>query len=231
MPISRGTQATPSVGAQIHLKFKAFSGGDAYASEAADAVGLARIMIRQILSKVSGGPMNLTVNQLQVLDYYFVCGGTPISSGDFTVIRTTLQMTSNGLFGTGLNLKVTMAGDAMGYVNKHDSRFGISDKLRAKFGKSKSGWTPGVDIRDNNVRTHRGDIHLDSDRLDTGPELSAKTVIHEATHKFASTADFGTKGYTNDDDGLFRAAGLTHAEALNNAESYARFVMMAFLFP
>src|SRR5690606_23501550 len=46
-----------------------------------------------------------------------------------------------------------------------------------------------------------------------------------------STADFAEKGYTDDDTGAFRAPGLTPAEAPNNAESYARFVMMTFLFP
>lgn len=120
---------------------------------------------------------------------------------------------------------------AWGYVNKHDNRFGVADKLRSRFGSAKSGWTPGVDVRDSNKLTHRGAIHLDTARLDTGPELSAKTLIHEATHKFASCADFGEKGYTYDEDGTFRAPGLTHAEALNNAESYARFVVMSFLFP
>lgn len=230
MPVWRGTEAIPSVGPGIHLKYKALGGGDGYANEAAEAVGLARIMLRQILSQMQGGPTNLTIGQLQIYDYYFVAGGAPPSGTDFDIIRTTLTLTSNGLFGTGLNLKVTMAGSAMGYVNKHDSRWGLAEKLRSKFGKPKKGWTQGVDFA-SGTKTHRGDIHLDSDRLDTGPELSAKTVIHEATHKFASTCDFGTKGYTDDDTSEFRAPGLTHTEALNNAESYARFVMMSFLFP
>jgi hypothetical protein len=231
MPIWRGTGAMPTVGPQIHLKYKMFGGGDSYAGEATEAVGLARMMIREILSRMKGGPMNLTVGQLAAYDYYFVCGGAPPATGDFDAIRTTLTATSNGLFGGGLNLKVTMAGSANGYVNKHDSRFGIGDKIRSRVGGPKERWTPGVDFRDHNRPTHRGDIHLDSDRIDEGPELAAKTVIHEATHKFSSTADFGDKGYTDSTTGLFDAPGLTHAEALNNAESYARFVMMGFLFP
>jgi len=73
-------------------------------------------------------------------------------------------------------------------------------------------------------RTVWGDIHLKATVLTGDRKTALVAFIHEASHKFASTADFGDKGYTRDSDGMFKEAGLTKAEALNNAESYARFV-------
>lgn len=230
MPVWRGSSAVPSVGPEIHLKYAFLGLSKEHKQGAVEALGLARIMLREILSVVNKGSTALTENQRAIMDYYFVFGGDPPSTNDFKVIQATLTMTANGLMGEKLNLKITEGGDAYGYVNKHDSRFGLKEKLRSGLGLKKSRWTPGIDYRSGTL-TRRGDIHLDTDRLETGPELSAKTIIHEATHKFASTADFGEKGYTDDDTGAFRAPGLKHAEALNNAESYARFVMMSFLFP
>lgn len=219
MSIWRGKSAVPSVGPDIHIKYK-FLGGldDQYMDTATEAIGLARLMMRQVTSVMSGGVFALSVDQLQYFDYYFVCGGNPPSNSDFIIVQQTLLAINNGLFSQGLGIKVTNQGDSMGYVNLHTGK------------KTKKDWVAGRSMRTGNL-VQRGNIHVDSNRLDTGPELSAKTVIHEASHRFASTGDFGEKGYTYDDSGLFRDVGLTHAEALNNAESYARFVMMSFLFP
>jgi hypothetical protein len=227
MPIWRGTEAVPTVGPEFHLKYTSLGGGDSYKQDVSEAPGLAHMMLRQIMSVTNNGPMGLTVNQLAIMDYYFVFGGAPPSTADFNVIHQVLNLTVNGLMGGGLNIKVTMSGAANGYVNPHHGGLRLKAKVRAKIGP-KARWTPGVF---SGLAVNRDDIHLDSDRLDNGTELAAKTVIHEASHKFASTADFGNRGYTKDDDGTFKAAGLTHAEAFNNADSYARFVMMSFLYP
>ena len=53
---------------------------------------------------------------------------------------------------------------------------------------------------------------------------NASLFVHESTHKFASTADFGDKGYTTD-QGSYREDGLTKEQALMNAESYSRFAV------
>lgn len=229
MAIWRGSDAMPSVGPQVHLKFKLLGGGQDYADSASEAIGLARIMMRYILTKLNKGAMALTVNQLQVLDYYFVLGGNPPAPGDIGIIRQTLQLTSNGLFSNDLNVKVkTGGGGTVGYANMHDSRFGLMDKIRTKTG-AKSRWTPGYDIEAGNRKTHFGDIHLSDSAMDRGPEYAAMTLIHEATHKFASTGDYAyTSAATNF---LYVAPLPTHAEALNNADSYSCCVMMAYLFP
>lgn len=71
----------------------------------------------------------------------------------------------------------------------------------------------------------KGDIHMGSSIVKNGTQLeNAVLFLHEATHKYAGTADFGEKGYTTD-KGYYREAGLTPAQALNNADTYARFVM------
>ncbi|MHB1304693.1 MAG: hypothetical protein ACYCZB_14650 [Acidiphilium sp.] len=234
MTIWRGKTAMPSVGPQFHVSYKAFGGGPDYSADVAQSMGLARIMIREILRLLKGGFESLTLDQKQVFDYYFCMNGEPTST-DVTIVRETLTLIANGLNGQDLNVKVSSGNDGtIGYVNRRTSQVGSVKKL---FGKKAS--TPGTvlakddggNLAGGSGKAFRGDIHIGRSRLDTGPELSAKTIIHEASHKFASTADFGEKGYTYDDDGLFREPGLTHAEALNNAESYARFVMMAFLFP
>ena len=74
-------------------------------------------------------------------------------------------------------------------------------------GKIKNYWTVGT--RNGNPIA-RGAIHVDSTRFDTTNELSAKTIIHEASHKFASTADFGHKGYTRDETAAVLNANGSH---------------------
>lgn len=217
MAIWRGSSAVPSVGPAIHLKYKFLGGLDgAYLDQAKSGVALARTMIRTMNGLVQTGYKSLASNQRDVMDYYFVLKGIPPTAPEYATLQQVLQLTCTGLMGKDLSIKVTNKGDAMGYVNLH------------RGGRSKGRWTAGTS-RGEAVK--RGDIHLDSDRLDTGTEDSAKTIIHEATHKFASAADYGKSGYTNDEDGSFRADGLTREQALNNAESYARFVMMAYLYP
>lgn len=52
-----------------------------------------------------------------------------------------------------------------------------------------------------------------------------KDMIHEATHAYAKTDDHGESGYL-DKEGNYRAPGMTHPEAINNADSYAGFVLL-----
>jgi hypothetical protein len=128
-------------------------------------------------------------------------------------------------FGGSLNLKVTVEGSAYGYVNKHDDRFGFLEKIRSKTG-GKSSWNSGVDMRAQGGPrgTKRGDIHLDSDVIDKGPMFAALTLIHEGTHTFASTGDYC---YVDEDNGQYEGP-ITKGEALNNADSYAYFVVGCF---
>ena len=73
---------------------------------------------------------------------------------------------------------------------------------------------------------HQGDIHLAK-----GPilakklDLVAMTYIHEASHKFAQTKDHGGRGYLASRNLEYAEPGLTWSEALDNADSYAGYVI------
>jgi hypothetical protein len=84
------------------------------------------------------------------------------------------------------------------------------------------------------IATSKGNIHIDSTALGNLND-AATIIVHEATHKFASTLDFGRKGYTAVGSDLFVATDengfdytpethLQADEAINNADSYAVFV-------
>ncbi len=66
-----------------------------------------------------------------------------------------------------------------------------------------------------------GRIHIDFKLLFNTPH-SAWTLVHEASHKFAKTAD---KSYFNQDQNRFYK-NISVAQALKNADSYAVFAMM-----
>jgi hypothetical protein len=77
---------------------------------------------------------------------------------------------------------------------------------------------------------HIGHIHVSRDKVQTGPAYAMMTYIHEATHRYAGTVDYGDSGYfflTNyitTGKVKWREPGLTAAQALTNADSYALFV-------
>ena len=75
-----------------------------------------------------------------------------------------------------------------------------------------------------------GHIHISRDKVQNSPAYAMVTYIHEATHRYAGTVDYGDKGYFFLTDYIttgnvqWRDPGLTAAEALTNADSYALFV-------
>ena len=145
---------------------------------------------------------------------YFKCAPGGPDQNDVNTVLKKLELVMNGI-NTKINLKVAADDDAYGYVG---FRGGIKGVMRGVFSK-----------RHNNIGTRggkmvsRGDIHLDRDVLDD-EGLAIITFIHEATHKYASTADHGGySGYLANDGVAFEAPGLTRTQALNNADSYAWF--------
>lgn len=72
----------------------------------------------------------------------------------------------------------------------------------------------------------RGDIHINSGVLAGRSNLTnAVTFVHESSHKFADTADFGFKGYVCNKTGNYYEDGLTHDQALMNADSFANLIV------
>jgi hypothetical protein len=72
-----------------------------------------------------------------------------------------------------------------------------------------------------------GPIHLDSD-IFADPDRATFIFLHEAFHRYGVLDDHDERGYSlvkgKKDILWYREPGLTKAEALNNAESYARVV-------
>jgi len=66
-------------------------------------------------------------------------------------------------------------------------------------------------------------IHVSKKSILADAERGIKIIIHEASHKYANTEDYDVRGYRLVDDRDWVADGLTKAEALNNADSYAHF--------
>ncbi|WP_291295786.1 hypothetical protein [Elioraea sp.] len=215
------SNSAPSGDPAIHVKYSGLWLSSDRKDQATDAVSRARYMVTYVAAVVSSLPSAQASGAVQDYgEYYFQTGGG-LGQAELDIIRPVLVLIQNGLT-QATNVKVISGRDGTaGYVNPHASL----KKMR---------WTTGTKMRDRkgNLVTqrtvHRGDIHISARRLRQGIWLAAKTIIHEASHKFASTADFGKRGYTDDDSGLFWAAGLTADEALNNAESYARFVLHVF---
>ncbi|MBX9663190.1 hypothetical protein [Novosphingobium sp.] len=71
----------------------------------------------------------------------------------------------------------------------------------------------------------KGDIHVKRDYIMNNRFQAVRTFIHEATHRFASTEDFGEQGYMWSDGSDFREPGITADQCLRNADSYAYFCM------
>jgi hypothetical protein len=104
----------------------------------------------------------------------------------------------------------------LGYVNYHTGTTGV---LRGVFSPRHT-----LGTQDGN-RVSRGDIHRDRDTL-SDADMRVRTFIHEASHKYASTADHGESGYLNDSFTAFKETGMTTDQALNNADSYACFCLI-----
>lgn len=67
-----------------------------------------------------------------------------------------------------------------------------------------------------------GDLNVSDHLLFGAQKIGLVTFIHEASHRYANTEDFGPEGIS--EDGVtFQQPGLTAAQALMNAESYGWF--------
>jgi hypothetical protein len=77
----------------------------------------------------------------------------------------------------------------------------------------------------NGPKGSKGDIHVTRNYIMNNRFQAVRTFIHEATHRFANTDDFGEQGYMFADGSDFRQPGITAEQCLNNADSYAYFCM------
>ncbi len=179
---------------------------------AAGVVSGARTVLQAVIAWLSWPSGDAKVRRNRYMARYFLCDSARPDMGDVNTVLKTHELVTNGI-NTNFNLKVALDDDAHGYVG---FRTGFKGVMRGVFSSRHN-------LGKRNGKTvSRGDIHLDRDALDDRG-LAIITLIHEASHKYASTADFGDSGYLEDDGVDFEAAGLTNAQALRNADSYAWF--------
>lgn len=161
------------------------------------------------------GALMATETNDRLLDHYF---GPKLDALDYNIILTTMLDTRRGLLdnsGTNrltiYNKNTTRNGFVRTYsannnynadrpiVNSHNFKNKIAGQLKPK---------------------RKGHIHLN---LNRGSSLAmARTLLHEATHRFSGTADFSY---------LWDAAkfnGLSKAEKINNADSYAHYAVSVY---
>ena len=218
--LSGGNLKIPE-GGRVHVQYSygAFfkSGGDVRGG-LADAVNEGRQALDETITYMQQKGTNGLESTFRRLSFrYLKTDFTGLSQQEFDTILSVLKLTHTGINNSNLSIKVfNKRGATRGYVRNY-----FNDTA------SKSHHTPGKhNPGDGSLQdAFKGDIHMSVGGITAKPLIAAKIFVHEATHKFANTADFGEKGYTSDDTAAFRDTGLTREQALMNAESYGRFAV------
>jgi hypothetical protein len=210
-------------------------------AELKDAIIAAKKMVNHVVTRLKAhDALEEYVNELAF--FYFKTDKTGPSKGEFDTIKDVLVKVQSGLQMEAITTIKTFTNATRidkGYVNPHGT-------WRPK----KQQWIPGVLSNDQVTPVYRGAIHLNERELQGmtfnpsklsrynvyGRHRAARTLIHEASHKWASTADFGERGYVSEETWDFREGGqdekdplkvsISKPEALRNADSYAWFVFM-----
>jgi hypothetical protein len=155
--------------------------------------------VRQTIALRMSGGTKAKQKLDQAMQTYFKCDNT-------LKVMATLELVQNGMKG-GYSLKTS------------NTSFSRSVNF---FGDKPD----EVDLTEGYVRGRNiGDIHVTRDYIMTNRFQAVRTLIHEASHKFADTVDFDEMGYIEDDGSDFREQGITAEQCLRNADSYAYFCM------
>ena len=164
----------------------------------------------------------LPANFENLADYCFWPGNIePLRTNRLATVRANVQRIRVGLTSAGLQIvdsNPNRGGAASGYV-----RTTVGEALR-----------PGTDPATE--KPFVGRIHVRFATVNTGntpvnQQMAAFTIVHEASHRFCGTRDWGYNG--GGSAGYFALLALGPAaiphlatdQALNNADSYAEFVM------
>ncbi len=149
-------------------------------------------------------------NERQQAAKYFVTAATGPKADQWAIIKSKLQLTYGGL-STDVTFKMGVHGqNAYGYVGVDKVAAGTANSF--------------VDSDGDNITFGDHAVHLSKKKMLKDKEIGVITVIHECTHKFANTDDYGDSGYRHNDDSGWWEPGMTTQQALNNADSYAWFV-------
>ena len=204
------TVVQPNVGPSVRI-VKPFSGLSAQQKDSAvSVIDLARTALSNVNWQIQHGLGNLSPYQLEYLRYYFKLDAAADPYHATWHIGQRLSAIEQGLYGEDLKIKLTDVGYA--YVNRY------SNYSQAK--KNRNG---------NDAAGYWGHTHIPKADLDPNTIWSgAAKLLHEEAHRNAFVDDHGQRGYVSTNGASFVQPGLTHEEAMNNADSYAQFVMAAY---
>lgn len=189
------------------------AGWDAYMGLAKHAIGDSRKLLVNTLSALDSKPSRTVVRYAH---RYFLTGADRLDAKDLATIKSVILLTKNGMLGSNMAMKI--AAEDPDYNGK------VMYRLNAdQSGPKESTKAYHNDVLDRgDGRTWRiGAVHVTGERLEMG-RLGVKTLVHEATHKYAGTEDYC---YFKDDGETPRSEFTSKKRALQNADSYAWFVL------
>jgi hypothetical protein len=141
---------------------------------------------------------------------YFLTGKDKISDPDLATISDTVTKIWAGLSGEKGDVTLKVGTEA-----------GVHGLVKRKAKPDTWAYHNRMDFADGVQDRRVGAIHVSANRMAQG-RLGVKTLIHEASHKYAGTIDYR---YFNDDSKTPRGAFDDKARALVNADSYGWFIL------
>jgi hypothetical protein len=205
----KGVQGSTTILAENQAGFDNWAGMAANA--VADAIKLLERVDAQLHNKKPSDKV------VKYASRYFLTDAKSISEADLDIIKTVITKTRNGLSGN-VTLKVGVEkGGTRGYVT--------GKRQNGAARPATQGFHNVAASMDDGREWRQGAIHVSGARFED-ERLGVKTLIHEATHKYAGTIDYV---YMHDDGTGSRgdpsATFDNKTKALMNADSYAWFVL------
>ncbi|PZN92803.1 MAG: hypothetical protein DCF31_14830 [Alphaproteobacteria bacterium] len=208
-------------GKSVNIAHTKLSGplSDSAIGNAGAVVDASRTMLQTAISATSAD--NWSDAAKAAAAKLFLTDASGPSDAERKAINKVLRMTKDGLGGTA-TIKVGSSADANGYVNLHKDwkhKIFLSNKVKS-LGSGKNEYVG----RQHVDRSYFEDFNAEN------RTRAILTYIHESTHRYAGTVDFDDQGYVSATTYIgngsirFREPGISKAQALVNADSYAVFV-------
>ncbi|MBV8191291.1 MAG: hypothetical protein JO339_28915 [Alphaproteobacteria bacterium] len=191
----------------------------------ADTAATVLVAAREALDKaleMVNRPHGLEKSEWHLAHRYFLTPkDQPIPDKSLETIRKVIAMTRDGLKGDMVLKTSEKETDSRGEKRVHGR---VTWKAGDEYKEAKHSYQSFVKdltLDDSGRLKRRGAIHVESTRLRS--KWGMKSLIHEATHKYAGTIDYR---YFEDNGVTAEPPLKDPARALINADSYAWFVTM-----
>lgn len=161
---------------------------------------------------------------------YFFLDPSTDNSKSYKTIEYIVGLIETGLAEKGLVIKVNSSLDSTqkvtGYVNVRKLEFDANGTEVIKKGKENGTYVAAHDPNGGVTTKRAGAIHVKLSAI-KDVRNGVQTILHEASHRYGGTHDFGNKGYfTNSGDHPRNPAEFYRPEdALYNADSYGWFIL------